>query len=103
MVDPCAAPRLSVFWSLSQGRQLWGPEPKENIMSNTQQASTIEQPIGVIRTSFTVGITFTNKPSEELRRKMKEAGYKFENGNWYKNQSEGKLATQETVDQLLAA
>jgi 2C-methyl-D-erythritol 2,4-cyclodiphosphate synthase len=38
-----------------------------------------------------------------LRSKLKSAGYKFENGNWYKNQSDGNLATHASVDQLLAA
>lgn len=72
-------------------------------MSNSQQASTNELPIGVIRTSYTVAITFTAKPSEQLRQRLKNAGYKFENGNWYRNQSEGNLATNDNVEQLLAA
>ena len=69
------------------------------------QASTTnpEQHIGVIRSSYTVSITFTAKPSEELRKRLKAAGYKFENGNWYRNQSDGNLATDASVDRLLAA
>jgi hypothetical protein len=73
----------------------------EKVMSNSQQPS--DQPIGVIRTSYTVSVTFTAKPSEELRTKLKSAGYRFENSHWFKNQTEGSLATLATADQLLVA
>jgi hypothetical protein len=71
-------------------------ETQEKVMSNSEA-------IGVIRTSYTVSVTFTNKPDEATRARLKSAGYKFENGNWFRNQTEGKLATLEDIGQLSAA
>ncbi len=59
-----------------------------------------QETIGVIRTSYTVSVTFTNKPDDAMRARLKAAGYKFENGNWYRNQTDGKLATLEDVSQM---
>jgi hypothetical protein len=59
--------------------------------------------VAIIRQSITVSLTFTAKPAEATRQRLKDAGYKFENGNWYRNQSDGKLANQAEVQQLLAA
>lgn len=68
-------------------------------MTNTQN----EQPIGVIQSSYTVSITFTAKPSAEQRAKLKAAGYLYDKGRWFKNQSDSSFAIQATVDQLLVA
>jgi hypothetical protein len=78
-----------------------GPETqKENLMTNTQN----EQPtVGIIQTSYTVSVTFTDKPSPEQRTELKAAGYLFDKGRWFRNQSDSKLATQASVDQMLAA
>ena len=59
--------------------------------------------IGVTRISYTVSHTFTNKPSDKRRQQLKDAGYRFENGHWYKNQTEGRITTEETLDQIIAA
>ncbi len=72
-------------------------------MSNSQQAATHEAAVGIIQTSYTVAITFTDKPSPEQRSELKAAGYLFEKGRWFRNQSDSNLATQANVDQLLAA
>jgi hypothetical protein len=70
---------------------------------NNQPNQTTEQPIGVIQSSYTVSITFTAKPSVEFRQKLKAAGYLYDKGRWFRNQSNSSLATQATVDQLLAS
>lgn len=72
-------------------------------MNNTQQTNSNEQPIGIIQTSYTVSITFTDRPSAEQRAALKAAGYLFDKGRWFRNQSDSNLATQASVDQLLAA
>jgi hypothetical protein len=71
-------------------------------MTTTHQ-STGELPIGIIQTSYTVSVTFTDKPSPEQRAKLKSAGYLFDRGRWFRNQSDSKLATQDSVDDMLAA
>lgn len=37
-------------------------------MNNSQQASTAELPIAIVRHTVTVAITFVEKPSDERRR-----------------------------------
>jgi hypothetical protein len=76
---------------------------KEKVMNNTQQTTNIEPAIGIIQSSYTVSVTFTDKPSPEQRAELKAAGYLFDKGRWFRNQSDSKLATQTSVDQLLAA
>jgi hypothetical protein len=61
-------------------------QPRRSHKSNSE-------PFGVIRSSDTL----TSKPDEATRARLKAAGFKFENGNWSKNQTEGKLATLEDV------
>jgi hypothetical protein len=69
-------------------------------MTNSQN----EQPaVGIIQTSYTVSVTYTDRPSPEQRANLKAAGYLFDRGRWFRNQSDSKLATQEHVEQLLAA
>ncbi|WP_435008062.1 hypothetical protein P12x_005331 [Tundrisphaera lichenicola] len=76
----------------------------ENFMNNTQQATNNELPtVGIIQTSYTVSVTFTDKPTAEQRAKLKSAGYLFDKGRWFRNQSSSDLATQASVDQLMAA
>ena len=69
----------------------------------TNSTNTEQPAVGIIQTSYTVSVTFTDKPSADQRTELKAAGYLFDKGRWYRNQSGSKLATQETVDQLLAA
>jgi hypothetical protein len=59
-----------------------------------------QETIGVIRTSYTESVTFTTKPDDAMRARLKAAGYKLENGNWHRNQTDGKLATLEDVAQM---
>ena len=61
-----------------------------------------QEPIGILQTSFTVSLTFTSKPTEEMRQRLKQAGYLFDKGRWFRNQSDSKQATVEAVEQLLA-
>ena len=37
-----------------------------------------QEPIGILQTSFTVSFTFTSKPTEEMRQRLKQAGYLFD-------------------------
>jgi hypothetical protein len=61
------------------------------------------EPVAIVRQSVTVSITYTSKPDEATRQRLKDAGYKFENGHWYRNQTQGNMATQAEILQLLAA
>lgn len=72
-------------------------------MNNTQQTNSNDQTVGIIQTSYTVSVTFTVKPSAEQRAALKTAGYLYDKGRWFRNQSESNLATQASVDQVLAA
>lgn len=66
-------------------------------MNNAQST-----PIAIVRQTTTVSITFAEKPSDELRRQLREAGYRYDNGNWYRSQPEAQWATEETVAQILS-
>ncbi len=72
-------------------------------MTNPTQPAAQEAHIGVIQTSYTVAVTFTERPSLEQIQKLKAAGYQYDRGRWFKNESDSNLATQLKVDQLLAA
>lgn len=60
-------------------------------------------PIAIARQVTTVSITFSEKPSEERRRELKASGFRYENGNWYKSDSQSHLADEATVAKLIAA
>ena len=72
-------------------------------MNDKQQATSNEPTVGIIQTSYTVSVTFTDRPSLERRAELKAAGYLFDKGRWFRNQSDSNLATGEAVDELLAA
>ena len=65
-------------------------------MSNTDQ-------VAIVRRTYTESITFVGKPSEERRVQLKAAGYKFENGNWYRSRSDSQLASDDEVAKQVAA
>ncbi|WP_337177551.1 hypothetical protein [Paludisphaera sp.] len=62
-----------------------------------------DQTIGVVQTSYTVAITFSERPTDEMRQRLKAAGFQFDRGRWFKNQPDSRMATAETVEQVLAA
>lgn len=59
--------------------------------------------IAIIRQTVTVAITFVDKPSDERRRQLKDAGFRYENGNWYKSNTVGQQADDSTVAKIIAA
>ena len=61
------------------------------------------KPIAIIRKTTTVAFTFEGMPSEERRRALKEAGYRYDNGHWYRSQSDSQMAPEEMVAKVLAA
>lgn len=65
--------------------------------------STNTNAIALARQTVTLAITFEEIPSEERRRALKAAGYKFENGHWYKSDSKSHFADEATVAKLIAA
>lgn len=71
-------------------------------MNTDENTTSQEQHIGVVQTSYTVAITFTQKPDLETRQKLKAAGYLYDKGRWYRNETGSRFATQAIVDQLLA-
>lgn len=64
---------------------------------------TDAKPIAIIRQTSTVAVTFEGMPSEERRRALKAAGYRYDNGHWYRSQSDSQMASEEQVAQVLAA
>ncbi|WP_152051765.1 hypothetical protein [Tautonia marina] len=64
---------------------------------------TDSKPIAIIRQTTTVSIAFAEKPSEERRRQLRDAGYRYENGNWFRSEPHSQMATEELVAQVLAA
>lgn len=60
-------------------------------------------PVAIVRQSVTVSLTFTDKPDEATRQRLKSSGYKFENGHWYKNDTKSDLVSQDSIQQLLMA
>ncbi|WP_435018439.1 hypothetical protein TA3x_000413 [Tundrisphaera sp. TA3] len=61
------------------------------------------QPIGILQTSYTVSITFVDKPDDASRARLKSSGYQFDRGRWFKNQSDSKPVTQEDIIAITAA
>jgi len=57
----------------------------------------------LVRNSHTVAFTFTGKPSREVLQKLKNAGYRYDKGNWYLTQSSGKLLDENDIDAHIAA
>lgn len=72
-------------------------------MNNSNQAPNGPEATAIVRKTFTVSITHVGKPSAERRQQLKDAGYKYENGNWYKSQTESHFADESKVAQLIAA
>lgn len=64
---------------------------------------TDSTPIALIRQTTTVSIAFAEKPSEERRRQLRDAGYLYDKGQWFKPVTESRMATEELVAQVLAA
>ena len=73
----------------------------ENFM--TESKNTEAKPIALIRRTTTVSFAFAEKPTEERRRQLREAGYQYQNGTWYKSQPDSQMASEELVAQVLAA
>ena len=57
----------------------------------------------IVRKSNTVAMTFTSKPDLGLIQRLKTAGYKYENGNWFKSQSDSQLVALTDVEHQLTA
>ncbi len=70
---------------------------------NTEAQTTNPAPIALIRQTTTVSIAFAERPSEERRRQLREAGYRYENGHWYRSDPQSQMASEELVEQVLAA
>jgi hypothetical protein len=69
----------------------------------TQASNTEAKPIAIIRQTMTVSIAFAEKPSEERRRQLRDSGYRYENGQWYKSQLLSEMAAEELVAKVIAA
>jgi hypothetical protein len=70
---------------------------------NDQQTVTAELPIAIVHRVTTLSITFVEKPTDSQRQQLKDHGYRYENGKWYKSQPEGYHADAELISQILAA
>lgn len=70
---------------------------------NDQQTATASLPIAILHRTTTLSITFVQKPSDAARQQLKDAGYRFDNGKWYKSVMVGQHADAELIGQVLAA
>ena len=70
---------------------------------NDQQTATAEMPIAIVHRTTTLSITFVEKPTDSQRQQLKDHGYRYENGKWYKSHTHGQHADAEIVGQVLAA
>ena len=57
----------------------------------------------IVRKSNTTALTFTGRPDSGLIQRLKTAGFKYENGNWFKSQSDSKLVTEADVELQMEA
>ncbi len=62
-----------------------------------------EQPIAIIHQTTTVSMTFVEKPTDSQRQQLKDTGFRYDNGKWYKSATQGQHADAEMVGQILAA
>jgi hypothetical protein len=60
-------------------------------------------PIALIRQTTTISIAFAEKPPEERRRQLRDAGYLYDKGQWFKPVTESQMASEELVARVLAA
>ncbi len=54
----------------------------------------------IVRKVYTVAATFTGKPTEEERRKLKAAGAEFKNGQWVRTASDAVVVDESEVAKL---
>lgn len=57
----------------------------------------------IIRKTFTEALTFTGKPTSETIKLLKASGFKYENGNWYRSQTDSRLIVESEVATNVAA
>ena len=57
----------------------------------------------IVRNTQTVSVTFTGKPSREVLQRLKNAGFRYEKGNWFNSQTTGKLISETEVESDIAA
>ena len=74
-----------------------------NEHQTTTQQPAAEMPIAIVHRTTTLSITFVQKPSDAARQQLKDAGYRFDNGKWYKSAMVGQHADAELIGQVLAA
>lgn len=69
----------------------------------TEVKTNEENPIAIIRQTTTVSIAFADKPSEERRKRLRDAGYLYDKGHWFKTATDSQMASEATVAKLIAA
>ena len=74
-----------------------------NDHQTTAQQPATELPIAIVHRVTTLSMTFVEKPSDSQRQQLKDNGYRYENGKWYKSVPQGFHADAEMIGQLLAA
>ena len=69
----------------------------------TEAKTNDAKPIAIIRQSTTVSIAFAEKPSEERRKQLRDSGYLYDKGQWFKPVTDSQMASEELVAKVLAA
>lgn len=59
--------------------------------------------IGIIQTSYTISLTFVDKPDEATRARLKKAGFQFDRGRWYRSQPDSRPVTRDDIVALTPA
>jgi hypothetical protein len=57
----------------------------------------------IIRKSFTTTLTFTDTPSQTLRKQLLADGFTFRNGQWVRNEAASQIVDEENVAAAIAA
>ncbi len=74
-----------------------------NDHQTTAQQPVTDLPIAIVHRTTTLSITFVEKPTDGQRQQLKDHGYRYENGKWYKSGTHGQHADSDLIAQILAA
>lgn len=55
----------------------------------------------ILRQTNTTALTFAGKPSPETIKRLKAAGFKYENGNWFNTASHSQVVSESEVAEHL--
>lgn len=57
----------------------------------------------IVRKTSTTSLTFTGRPAPEVLQKLKDAGFRYEKGNWFVSKLDSRLADESDVARMIGA